>query len=520
MFKLVAVAGPLRGEEFLLSNEEENIIGRDEDVTISIPLPGVSAKQFSIVVSGDTAYLKDLGSSNGTIVNGNLVRSATIKDRDKIILPDCILQVVYLKENIILVQKKLDDEEEDAFDKAPPMPSALPQKVLHLFRYKFMSFINGMNEEYEWRVMVAIFLAIFVVATISLTIFPVLKDSKKILLIESAKRGVHFAQEIGRMNARALEQKNIDQVDTAFLDSEEGVASYELFDMEGRIVRPIGKLNSYISDPFSIKTRDWAKSSKSGKNEYVQVLGEGEIGVGSRINAYNAKLGAFEPVGIIAIRFTPRTLAMEATKNSRAYLEALTTSALVAILFYGIIYFLTLKPLDELRYLIDQGMKGKIRTIEGKYLMVELSKLKNSINNLLQKNRELSSDTDDFGGGMEEMEDDGPYVAQLQEFLKGSGESAMILDSEKNLKYINEKGEELVGIRENISQGENLLDCAPEKGLAATIIELCDNSGGNNMVSQDAEYELGGVPSTIYVTGLIGKDNYPKAFFVTFIPIN
>jgi len=520
MFKLVAVAGPLRGEEFLLSNEEENLVGRDEDNTISIPLPGISSKQFSVEVTGDTAYLKDLGSSNGTLVNGALVRSATIKDKDKIVLPDCILQVVYLKENIILVKKKLEDEEEEAFEKAPPMPKALPQKVIYLFKYKVMPFIHGMNEEYEWRVMMAIFLAIFVIATITLTIFPVLQDSKKILMVESAKRGVHFAQEIGRMNARALEQKNLDRVDTAFLDNEEGVSSYELFDMEGRIVRPIGKLNSYISDSFSIKTRDWAKTSKSGKNEFLQVLGEGEIGVGSRINAYNAKLGAFEPVGIIAIRFAPRTLAMEATKNSRAYLEALTTSALVAIIFYGIIYFLTLRPIDELRYLIDQGMKGKIRTIEGKYLMGELGKLKNSINNLLQKNRELSSDTDDFGGGMEEMEDDGPYITHLQEFMKGSGVSTMILDSEKNLKFINEKGEDLVGIRENVSQGENLLDCAPEKGLAATIIELCDNSGGNSGVSEEAEYELGGVPSSIYVTCLMGNDNYPKAFYVTFIPID
>ncbi|RLA63238.1 MAG: hypothetical protein DRQ89_07245 [Epsilonproteobacteria bacterium] len=519
MFKLVVVAGPLRGEEFLLSNDEENLIGRDEDNTISIPLPGISLKQFSIEVTDETAYLKDLGSSNGTLVNGNLVRSATIQDKDKIILPDCILQVVYLKENIILVKKQLEDEEEESFEKAPPLPKALPQKITHLFKYKVMPFIHGMNEEYEWRIMLAIFLAIFVITTITLTIFPVLQDSKKILLVESAKRGVHFAQEIGRMNARALEQKNIDRVDTAFLDNEEGVSSYELFDMEGRIVRPIGKLNNYISDPFSIKTRDWAKTSKSGKNEYVRVLGEGEIGVGSRINAYNAKLGAFEPVGIISIRFAPRTLAMEATKNSRAYLEALTTSALVAIIFFGIIYFLTLRPLEELRYLVDQGIKGKIRTIEGKYLMGELGKLKNSINNILQKNRELSTDTDDFEGGMEEMEDDGPYLSHLQEFMKGSGVSTMILDSDKNLKFINEQGEDLVGIRENVSQGESLLDCAPEKGLAATIIELCDNSGGNNGISEEAEYELGGVPSTIYVTCLIGKDNYPKGFYITFIPI-
>jgi hypothetical protein len=520
MLKLVCVAGPLRGEEFMLSNEETNIIGRDDDNNVTIDLPGISKKQFSIKITGHTGYLKDLGSSSGTLLNGRLIRSATIKDKDKIILPDCILQVVYLKENIIFVKKRVEEEEEEAFEKAPPAPKGIPHKAVHTFRYRIMPFIHGMNEEYEWRIMIAILLAVFIVITITLTIFPVLRDSKKILLVESAKRGVHFAQEIGRMNARALEENNLDRVDTAFLDKEEGVASYELFDMEGRIVRPIGKLNNYISDSFSIKTRDWARSNKKGKNEYVQVLGEGEIGVGSKISAYNAKLGAFEPVGIIAIRFTPRTLAMEGAKNSRAYLESLSTSALVAIIFYGVVYFLTIRPIEEIRYLLDQGIKGKVRTIEGKYLMSELGKLKNSINNLLQKNRELSSDTDDFSGGMDEIEDEGPYLSMLQEFMKGSGVPTMILDSEKNLKFINEKGEDLVGIREHVSQGESLLDCATEKGFAATVIELCDTSGENSGVSQNSEYELSGVPSSIFVTSLIGKDNYPKGFYVTFVAID
>lgn len=521
MFKLVAVAGPLRGQEFLLKNDQENIVGKDGENDVVINLTGVSEKHFSIRVTGDKAYLKDLGSSNGTILNGKVVLAGTIENKDKIVLPDCILQLVYMKENIKIVRKKMEageDQEEDSYLKPPPMPKPIPQKIIHLFRYKLMPIIHGMNLEYEWKIMMAIFMVVFIVINISLTIFPVLQDSKQVLLIESVKRGVHFAQEIGRMNARALEQKNLDRVDTAFLDNEDGVNSYELFDLEGRIVRPIGKLNSYISDPFSIKSRDWVKTDTSGKNEFVQILGEGEIGVSAKINAYNAKLGIFEPVGIISIRFAPKSLAMEATKNSRAYLEALTTSILAGVFFFGIIYFLTLRPLDELTYQVEQGMRGKVRTIEGKYLMGELNNLRNVINNLLQKNRELSSDKSEFGS-MAEAEDDGPYVTHLQEFMKGSGVATMILDSQKNFKKANEKGEELYGIRENVSAGVNLLECAPQKGFAATVIELCDNSANNQASCQSAEYELSGKPSTIYVNTLLGKDGYAKAFYVTAIPI-
>jgi hypothetical protein len=120
---------------------------------------------------------------------------------------------------------------------------------------------------------------------------------------------------------------------------------------------------------------------------------------------------------------------------------------------------------------------------------------------------------------MAEAEDDGPYLTHLQEFMKGSGVATMILDSAKNFKKANEKGEELMGIRENVSAGVNLLDCAPQKGFAATVIELCDNSANNQGACQNAEYELSGKPSTIYVNTLLGKDGYAKAFYVTAIPI-
>jgi hypothetical protein len=63
------------------------------------------------------------------------------------------------------------------------------------------------------------------------------------------------------------------------------------------------------------------------------------------------------------------------------------------------------------------------------------------------------------------------------------------------------------------------LDCAPQKGFAATVIELCDNSANNQGSCQSAEYELSGKPSTIYVNTLLGKDGYAKAFYITAIPI-
>ena len=64
MYKLVAVAGRLRGQEFPLENDT-NTIGRDSENDIFLDVDGVSKQHLRITVTDDVAYLEDMGSSNG-----------------------------------------------------------------------------------------------------------------------------------------------------------------------------------------------------------------------------------------------------------------------------------------------------------------------------------------------------------------------------------------------------------------------------------------------------------------------
>lgn len=518
MYKLVVVAGKLRGEEYSLENGE-NSLGRDENCDIPFLVKGVSKKHFSATVTGDVIYIQDLGSSNGTFLNGKAITRATAQNGDKIAIPDAILQVVFVKEKKIIVRKKVDNDDNDEPDylTGGELPKSPFAKILHIFKYKLMKIVHGINEEYEWRVLFGILLAAFVVLNISLTIFPVLQDSKTILLHEVAKRGAHYAEEIGRINSRAMEQKNLDQVDTNFLDKEDGVESYVLFDIDGRIVRPQARLNQYIDQPFAIQVKEWANKYKNddGKRVVKKILKGGIIGIGKKIMAYDARTASFEPVGVIAIRFAPRSLAVEATKSSKAYLESLVTSFIVAIIFFGVIYHLTIRPVEEMKFQIEEALRGKIRNLESNYLMNELKPLRNSINSILQKNRELSSDGAETEFSEEESDDS--YVATLGEFLRGSHGATLVLDSEKNLSIVNTEGEDLTGIRGDASQGVSLLDCCREKGFAATIIELCDESASGNGVHAQGEYDIQGNPYEVNVTSLMGKDGFAKAFYVTFV---
>jgi DNA-binding winged helix-turn-helix (wHTH) protein len=77
VFKLI-----LRDREVTLQ-EGENIVGRERDAAAWLDVHSVSRRHARIVVSGHTATLEDLGSKNGTFLNGKPVtRPAVLEDGD------------------------------------------------------------------------------------------------------------------------------------------------------------------------------------------------------------------------------------------------------------------------------------------------------------------------------------------------------------------------------------------------------------------------------------------------------
>src|SRR5262245_62769303 len=56
------------------------VIGRDSEADIVVRDPGVSERHASITLQGGAYVLQDLGSRNGTSLNGRSVRSAVLHD--------------------------------------------------------------------------------------------------------------------------------------------------------------------------------------------------------------------------------------------------------------------------------------------------------------------------------------------------------------------------------------------------------------------------------------------------------
>ncbi|SDD37105.1 FHA domain-containing protein [Geodermatophilus telluris] len=68
-----------------------NVIGRGTEADIRLPDTGVSRKHVDVVLDNGTAYAEDLGSTNGTLVNGRKITRQALADGDVIRIGHSVL---------------------------------------------------------------------------------------------------------------------------------------------------------------------------------------------------------------------------------------------------------------------------------------------------------------------------------------------------------------------------------------------------------------------------------------------
>ena len=94
-FALKFISGKYQGGEFPLKAEKQIVIGRSSELDMVLVEDMVSRKHARISVNGTGQIsIEDLGSTNGTFVNGEKVKQATLKEGDRILIGTSILKLI------------------------------------------------------------------------------------------------------------------------------------------------------------------------------------------------------------------------------------------------------------------------------------------------------------------------------------------------------------------------------------------------------------------------------------------
>ncbi|MCB9556979.1 MAG: DUF4388 domain-containing protein [Deltaproteobacteria bacterium] len=93
-FALRFISGKYQGGEFPLKIGREIVIGRSSDLDMVLVEDMVSRKHAKISAEEDQIVIQDLGSTNGTFVNGEKVKRVRLREGDRILIGTSIIKLV------------------------------------------------------------------------------------------------------------------------------------------------------------------------------------------------------------------------------------------------------------------------------------------------------------------------------------------------------------------------------------------------------------------------------------------
>ena len=94
LYALRFISGKYQGGEFPIRPDKEIVVGRASDLDMVLVEDMVSRKHARIVAGAEDIHIQDLGSTNGTFVNGEKVKTAKLKEGDRILIGTSIIRLV------------------------------------------------------------------------------------------------------------------------------------------------------------------------------------------------------------------------------------------------------------------------------------------------------------------------------------------------------------------------------------------------------------------------------------------
>ncbi|MDP2345449.1 MAG: FHA domain-containing protein [Deltaproteobacteria bacterium] len=111
-FALRFISGKYQGGEYPLPSEKEIVIGRGGELDIVLVEDMVSRKHAKLTTQQGKIVIQDLGSTNGTFVNGEKIKRARLKEGDRVLIGTSILKLIAASEssNVGATKEELNAE--------------------------------------------------------------------------------------------------------------------------------------------------------------------------------------------------------------------------------------------------------------------------------------------------------------------------------------------------------------------------------------------------------------------------
>ncbi|MEZ4814718.1 MAG: FHA domain-containing protein [Bdellovibrionota bacterium] len=289
MIQLKVLKGPQKlGEEYDLATGNSKILGRGNLCDIQLLSYGVSKQHCKLTaLPGGKLEIEDLGSSNGTYVNGVQVQKHIIRPGDSLGLSDFLFQIQWKPDLVPSLQQasfegigatpgiNLNTGAENSTGQTGEIK--LSAKKSNSAQALFASWIDPIAENFPVHKVIFIGFLVWTFLTVILSVFPFSKQANLRIQENSIQVAKLYARQLARLNQKAIiDQRYSDIIGT--LDEHPGLTrgilkSYIFDSQRGRIMAPSNEAGNSLPNAYAVKaaqqSEEWWAYDASKNLSYV-----------------------------------------------------------------------------------------------------------------------------------------------------------------------------------------------------------------------------------------------------------
>lgn len=546
MWTLKILNGPLSGSTFPLENGE-HIIGRAPECAIVLKSGGVSKRHSKLIVKDNVLAVQDMGSSNGTFVNGLKTQQSILQLGDKIGFHDIIAEVQFM-----LVHEHGEFQQVNANYQGNVAQEAYTQSNIHQQQFAHIQNDVGVNSELmqadspfpqnqankngnihleekrnlqqtiqyyinqvmmpgvykllemaEMKMILGIFVLLFIIVVTSLSVVPMIQISKESIEKESKRRALSIAKSLKTINTNALQQNRISMLTTKFAEKEEGVEYALIISADdGSIIAPPALEGMYESIPFIHKAR------KIRDDSHTEMVEDDLVGASVAIRVYDPRKESYDIRAYAVVLYNMGTLAIDEGRTTSLFIQTLTMALAVGLILFFFMYNLVEFPLRYLNNAIDDAVKTGSFNVNHKFLFPIFDKLVLNINSILSQaaSAQSHSDSDDMMAGGNYLD----KTLEAENIIKIIPAPAMAISGEGHIISVNQEFESLTMESALNLQGHNF-DSISDQSLKLSLEDLLERAQEDLNLIVNNELEFAGTIMEIElqaIQSMAGVDYY------------
>lgn len=533
MWTVRILTGPQKGESFPLSNGV-NKIGRQQSCAVALNHPQISKTHACIEVYNDRIIVSDMGSRNGTFVNGIKIKRKAIKIQDRISIYDIHLQVFPVARPQ-LTPNSQDHSEESHLQSSPPphselsnnhtpyvnpsYPPASEHKIEVNSKESFDHFIKKSHqyiedtilpviyrlpEVIEWQWALGIFILLFSTIVTLLSAIPATYMLRSSVENEAQRRATSIASAMARENRHAIANRLQTALNIQPALSEPGIQKALIVsNPDGKIMAPSNLAGQYASDtPF-------VYSAIKIKSEIVESLDNHLIGVSIPIKLYNPSTGSDNILANAIVIYDMSSIAINSSQVLGLYIQIFAISLIFGSLLLFLIYKITNYPIREINKQFDGALKDEISSVSSSYQLSSIQLLISNINSALNRMNQSTNES--------EMNIEYDRSHELSHLVQLIGFGAIGITAHNlSIAAINQEFEEKTSLNEHDLLYKPIEEIT-DQALKLSIKDLIERAQNQSNQIVTNELELAGFNYEIAVQSVYGQ-NTISYFLIVLLP--